>query len=87
MERIFTEPQILMTIVERFGIPFAFALLMVALLIWFASQHRAERTEWRETMISEGRLNRDALGELSKVVNSLAVSVAYSSGKSGRKRK
>lgn len=81
------DPTIILHVAERFGVPVAFAIIMVLLLVWFSSQHRGERGEWRDLMEREGKLNRDALSELSKAVNNLAVFSAYSDGKAGRRRK
>lgn len=84
-------------IAERFGVPVAFAVIMVLLLLYFANQHRAERGEWREflenqigtwkeTIEAESKLNRGAISELSKVVSGLGESFAYLEGKLTGKR-
>jgi low affinity Fe/Cu permease len=76
-----------MDIAERFGVPVAFAVIMVLLLVWFASQHRSERGEWRQMMEYESRLTREAIESLRSGLGELAEAFAFIDGKLGGKRK
>lgn len=80
-------PQLFMEIAERFGVPVAFAIIMVLLLIWFSSQHRAERGEWRTTVENESKLTREAIDHLRAGFVELAESFAFLNGQMGGKRK
>ena len=77
----------ILQVAERLGVPVAMVIVMVLLLLRFSAEHRNERGEWREIMSEESRLNRLALGELSKAVSNIAMSAAFLDGKAGRRRK
>jgi hypothetical protein len=88
------------SLVKEIGVPATFALITVALLVWFAKQHRAERSEWRdmmqseirnwrETMEADSKLTREAITSLRSGLSELAESFAWLDGKisGGRKRR